>query len=245
MSADNNMRKEIKKGVRLTPEERLKAAAEKRRLAVEKLNRKFAKSSAGQKRVIIAQDILDQLKAQVYKPETGYYVRDLRVKDGSNPATRYNRRLDLRSNLDQIESCEVCALGACLMSSTRFANTLKISDVARVERISKIPRARTLLGELFLPQQLLLIEEAYEAFNRPGLRFARSAFDFEMTHGQCEKAINFGLRYKDNLKRMTAIMRNIIKNKGTFKPWHPPQHPASRSSPAPLQRSRSREQGQG
>ena len=85
---------------------------------INKLNAEFKKATKAQKRVMIAQDVLAQLKAKRYVAESGCWVQanyntavplaDIKYKDSVKELFAEKT----------IESCNVCALGGLFMSCT-------------------------------------------------------------------------------------------------------------------------------
>ncbi len=104
------------------------------------------------------------------------------------------------------ESCSVCAKGAIFLSYIELKNEITFDslDLDRFGSKSSVnadgERICDLLGGAFTPDQLDLIECAFECWDDDVLAEA------------------FGEKYDDPGKRMTAICRNIIKNNGVFKP---------------------------
>src|SRR4051812_10887130 len=77
------------------------------------------------KAIAIAQDVLLRLRRHL-KVVTGAYC------DGYLPVSEVKVDADLRENLPVIEkNCEVCALGACLLSKARLYNNVPTDDVTR------------------------------------------------------------------------------------------------------------------
>ena len=197
----------------------------------------FSKLSPERKRVAIAKDVLQQIKLGRYIASAGSYIQALMMKDGKERWEMAGE--DIKRNFTKIKSCEVCAMGACLMSITKFENKLKFSDVgASMEQLHNEKNIE-LFSSIFSPEQLLLIEMAFEGDSggtRVGVDlFGLSRNDFKKKIAKCGKFYQkFDLSDKKSSKmsnkeineyreiaeekRLTAIMKNIIKNKGTFKP---------------------------
>lgn len=184
-------------------------------------NKSFEDCPDWMQRVLIAKDIIEQINTSIYIPVKGNYIENLQFK--------YDKQLsssdDIKSNFNNIEYCEVCALGACLMSLTKFKNQINFDDINKSKGFlvsgSKI---QNLLLSLFSPEQIALIESAFEGgFNdNESLRVARyltSEYRVNRIHEQLNlNSCNFYFKYSSSEKRLIAIMENIINNKGTFKP---------------------------
>ena len=189
---------------------------------IEQNNLAFKKASAAEKRVLIAQDVLTQLKASRYVAESGVFVE-----------YTFNRKLDrdLSDNESvqqlfahkEIDKCNVCALGGMFMSCTNLNNNTTLgqldcegSNLGDV--IEDEERISNGLDKFFTTNQLVLIEiyfergEGYfiEGCNAVNSRFYKS-IDFDHVNAFYDK-------YEDDAKRLGAIMQNIIDNKGTFVP---------------------------
>lgn len=156
-----------------------------------------------QQRILVARDVLEQLKIGKYQAKRTYFSVAW-IKDS---------KADLRTNFDNLGTCNVCGLGACMLSLTRFKNQLTVEDA-----LSSGVKPMTLLRTVFTRKQLALIEYAYE-MGSPG----------QWTHKSINRFTNFlslwmskrfGERHGegDANARMVAIMRNIVNNNGTFVP---------------------------
>jgi len=156
-------------------------------------------------RVKIAQDVLATMKGM--RIDKGAFVKpddpwEL-PKDDSKAAAR---------RLQKNKTCRVCALGACFLSVIKLDNKFLGSwrDLIRAgEEISDR------LGDFFDMDQLKLIENAFE--------LGRGWFTSDGSVNRLEgldvtRAVQFGERYDKDENRLKAIMKNIIKNGGTFKP---------------------------
>jgi len=106
--------------------------------------------------------------------------------------------------------CHVCALGACLAG-------LLTSRGEEFTEGNKQYDIRNELPKVFSKKQLMLIEIAYERFPELAGLFARPD-TIPPTGKQISRAYAFGLRYTTEETRMRAIMENIIRNGGQFKP---------------------------
>lgn len=180
-------------------------------------DKQFAKFSLAEKRVVIAQDVLAQLKAKFYIAKKGNYIFYIDRLEG----VKYSA--DIKKNYAKIKSCTVCALGACLMSITKFENKLTFSDAdlffpgetnCQAKRIAN-KKAKSLFASLFSAEQLLLIENAFEGVSG-GTRVGKELFYKNLSSEQKDACTQFYNQYQVISNRLKAIMENIIKNKGTF-----------------------------
>lgn len=169
------------------------------------------KPTKAELRVEVAKDVLKHLKTlRVLAGNTYVWSRNSYV-DFDKPSQAIAR--DLQKN-----GCEVCALGACFLSLVALKNEFDFDGKTIFTRHEITNRLRS----VFSDAQMDLIEEAFE-------------WDVEATTcGAKEKRLNaFACKYRNNNtysdtlrsrdvvcsdRRLRAIMKNIIKNKGTFKP---------------------------
>lgn len=142
-------------------------------------------------RILIAKDVLKSLKSNHIRPSPGTYLWSEALRSFQNPSIVGKQVCELLKS----QPCEVCAIGALFVGQVERFNKLKFtkdlySDDLRAELI-----------KAFSMPQLLLIEAAFEGWSE----------------GKFDGAA-FATKYPDSTKRMEAIMRNIIRNNGTFKP---------------------------
>lgn len=175
----------------------------------------FSKLSKAKKRVAIAKDVLKQIRVGKYIANKGKYISRVDAPDIED----VYYQSDIKKNFSKIKNCNVCAMGACLMSATKFANKLKFQDIGSGVGDLNNPKVKDLFKSIFSPEQLLLIERAFE--DKTGGStvgcdvFGLEEWDFEK---QIQKCSEFYGEYNNDETRLIGIMNNIIKNKGTFKP---------------------------
>jgi len=172
-----------------------------------KLNEEFKKATKAQKRVMIAQDVLAQIKTKRYVAESGCWVQpnikaacEKNLKDEDSVQELFAKK--------KIKSCNVCALGGLFMSCINLNNNTTVEDLKKEFYIgdfvyddSKISNG---LNRIFTQKQLILIESYFEG--------SQGYFK-----GDNEKTLLFLESYNDD-ERLEMIMQNIIDNNGTFKP---------------------------
>jgi hypothetical protein len=145
-------------------------------------------NTKAQKRVAIAQDVIEHLDA--LDPRQNYaYVHTCYTPTTDTEEDGAQQHINKIS-----KDCQVCALGACFLSYIRLFNKVKLCQITHAGHVFC---ARTQiydqLQEFFATSQLGEIEKAFE--------FNNKNFDPSETP-------------KDRLK---AIMQNIVDNNGTFK----------------------------
>ncbi len=100
-----------------------------------------------------------------------------------------------------------------------------MGEIASVTYTDSRKAIATLLKDTFSPNQLAMIESAFEDGYYNGYSHWSSNPDTKgggiggkLTGLQIDKVKKFANKYIQPRKRLIAIMSNIIANKGTFKP---------------------------
>jgi len=157
-------------------------------------------------RVEIAKDVLKHIKANSFIPEAMTYFE---VKSKHKYVGR-----QLKDILPKIKECRVCAIGGMFYSYVMRHNNYEI-DVDGVRCVD--PDENRKLMSMFTTKQLELIEGAFEmsGFVSKG-DYSRKTIDRARNY---RERLNLckGVKGNDE-KALIHIMKNIIKNKGTFKP---------------------------
>lgn len=153
------------------------------------------------RRVAIAEDVLKWLRTKKLTIKTQTYCRfndeyDLYKFDGD----------DMQAVMGKIitpfKPCSVCAKGALFIAAVDKFNSVKVRAFGmNDEDVVMEP-----LLAYFTEEQLNLVEAAFEGWNH-------LAGDADLVEYVTEDYIK---KYPDARKRLRAIMRNIIVNKGTF-----------------------------
>lgn len=178
----------------------------------------FESLPANLQRIRVAKDVIAQVRLEKYKANRGAYISQLRTNNN------VENQDDVKKNFDKIKSCEVCALGACLLSTVKFKNTLQFQVLRQADEDGDFgynKQIQNLLSSLFSPVQLLLIEMAFEKSTSIGF-FAEKVDNtgslYDIDWRIKDDAVTFGYKYNSHHDRLIAIMENIIDNNGTFKP---------------------------
>jgi len=163
-----------------------------------------------QRAVAVAKDVIAQIKARRYRVSSGQYVKFGTIVEDSLSTYRGK---SLRTALEEIDPrcCFVCAAGSAFVSAVRLFNEFDIVGFVSFDR-----RAESFLVRCIGKRNILLTELAFER-GAPGLmiheeekiKFSRAIYDW---------AALFGKRYTKPEERLIAIMQNVIRNKGNFKP---------------------------
>lgn len=175
-----------------------------------KTEEKWKSSKRSEKRVIIAKDVIKQINNQKIKPNTGSYINAVDLKNNPEFCFYNDDNFDVKENYKNL-SCSACALGSLMLVITSYDNNLQIQDFKHEN--FKSSKLRKMFYSIFSKRQLALIELAFEV---------RCTFFYENVHDLIEKdKIDSIIRYYETLnpyERMMLIMKNIIKNNGTFMP---------------------------
>lgn len=203
----------------------IKELAEKIKLE----NKAFAKASPEEKRVIIAQDCIARIRAKQIIAKRGRFIGNY----DEVLAPLKNKSLKSVLNVN-IPECEVCAKGGLFLSYVGRVNDFKTCRIDLGN--SRYNNEHVKLLELFSLEQLSIIEIAFE-----GAKFITPTFETYLEEQNFKKlltkAIDFykksgglvkpsgnpiDVEYEtielDAEKRLIKICKNIIRNKGTFKP---------------------------
>ncbi len=163
-------------------------------------------------RVLVAKDVIAQIQAKRYSACTGAYVYDIEFKNDV-----CTKKQDVKDNFNNIEKCEVCALGGLVMSLTKYKNKLTFGDI---EKLGSNKKATKLLTSVFIPEQLVMIESAFEEDNSAGYWSSRILGTKKLDKMNTEKyeqwASDKEIGYYQHDERLVAIMQNLIDNKGEF-----------------------------
>jgi hypothetical protein len=180
-------------------------------------NAAFAALSGPEKRVAIALDVIAALDAKKLTAESGTYAR-MKVEDGlplGNSAQDALAAGKIR--------CDVCALGAVFTCAVERLNELTVDEFEGTRGPRKMHEYLGTHG-VFDSHQLSLIESAFERD-----LFLHDEED-DYNSREFEAAIDFGRDFvvfpdEDDDETefdadgcMRAIMQNIVKNKGEFRP---------------------------
>ena len=208
-------------------------AIAKFRAKVVKSNAAFNKSTKAEKRVQIAKDVLEQLKLKRMTAEKGSYISLNEINTWNHAIgkktpsrnfddTLVNGNIQIQDILLNAPSCTVCALGAVFTATVERCDKFKVSDLSDAplgdDRLYiDSGDMHKYLSPYFSRSQLTVIEDAFEGDfiqNDP-----QGTYGYQTTSALRKKAVDFNqdVVSNDNL-RLTRIMKNIVKNNGTFKP---------------------------
>lgn len=175
-----------------------------------------------EKAVAVAKDVIAQIRSKEHPLQVasnnGYIVGPLAVLP--------DQPCDLQEIVDDVQSkCEVCALGAAVLSTARLLDNIPVGSVLwegsrvdfsdkwfRAKRVVETNRDKLLdaLSPIFDPWQCDMIEAAFER------SFVYA--DTDISDYDIERSVNFGSEYQCDDDRLVAIMENVIENGGRFEP---------------------------
>lgn len=163
------------------------------------------------------------LRRETVVATPGEYI-DITLKGTANKGDDLQKIIKTK-----VANCRVCALGAAMVSYVRLYDKVKVgaAEVSGTDGYYDYgkdayknyegligERPTETLSKLFSTDQLDLIETAFER-----MRMGSLDSDAGYEDGSpAEAALEFGGEYYDPEVRLKAIMKNIIKNEGTFRP---------------------------
>ncbi len=186
--------------------------AKKYKKVVVKNKKKEVLTALQKKRVTIAKDALKQVQLEKYKvlSGNGYVVNDeledeintlqQEIENKGEDSCKVELREHLDSILGKVQKCEVCAKGALFLSAIRKFNNFSLSD-ASWDGVDGEASDQT--RKIFGRKNADLIENYFE-HSDPYKYFDNDSYKW-----------SYG--YEDD-ERLILILKNVIENKGTFKP---------------------------
>lgn len=171
-------------------------------------NKRFKALTKSEKRVEIAKDVIKWIKAKKVKVRSGKYIKLPGRVSEEDEETSVEK-------IFQKQTCQVCALGACFVGMVDLGNDINTGGLFQKDLTgANIDDwvMRDYLRKIFSNKELFKIETAFEL----------QVVVEEISDTDVEKyrvsAIAFGKMYEREDQRLIAIMKNIIHNKGEFKP---------------------------
>lgn len=172
--------------------------------ATKKKNKEFKEMSKLEKRVAIAMDVKESLRAKKYIASAGTYV-DF-IKTGSD----FSCGITLENMLKDDVKCEVCAIGSMFLSHVKKSKS-------KQEIVTDDDEMCEIMDDIYTEKELRILEFFFEGSDIANT-FTDNHGDIKNCYTQLSKNVEaFSDFYGDNDDgRLTAIMDNIIKNKGRF-----------------------------
>lgn len=186
------------------------------KLEIQKRKGLFENSTLAQKRVLIAYDVLEQIKSGKMIPSKGKFVT---VENMKYTVASEKESVQVNYLSNKLGKCNCCAFGGLLLSCTLFKNQSIMSDLnfsGELQNPGEIvdynKGFKNGFDLIFQKSQLKLIELTFELgrgyFNNGLVKYSKLQ----------KKAIAFGDKFENVSHRMKAIMYNIIANNGRFIP---------------------------
>ncbi len=184
-------------------------------------NAAFDAMTKPEKRVRIAQDVLDQIRTSRIIPTSGIYLTNMIGKGdspGASNSVLYVSPQEVDKEISEVfakmKSCNACALGSVFVCAVDRADKLKLKDLYgedelkssdQMEKIDISEKAdqsemHEYLKKFFSLDQLEAIEAAFEC-DESDSKF--NSYDYN--------------NIDDDTLRLERVMKNIIRHKGTFK----------------------------
>lgn len=166
-----------------------------------------------QKAVAIAQDVLKRLKwlnvAEGYYIYDGGHTNDLGDPISIVPAG------DAQTHVRKIEqSCQVCLLGACLLSKVRLFDKIS-TEMLDLSKGTPPDTIEENLRDVFDVASLALMELVFEGNI---IAADKSPTHPVITFDEREAAERLHCEITEPKERVRIVMKNVIKNNGVFKP---------------------------
>lgn len=179
---------------------------------LDKANKEFRKLSKEKQRIAICQDALQQIQKGIFIPTERTYVQDGVFSDLIGETE--TQQCLLTSNT----RCQACALGSLFLSGVRFKNSVSGNELEEYDNYG----IKNYFNGLFDSSNLSLVECAFEKDEAFASGAYQRVYNYDTSkyviHEITIKAIDFGKKYKKPKERLVAILKNMIKNKGVFKP---------------------------
>lgn len=175
-------------------------------------NRRFQALPRNKKAIAVAKDVLKRIDTKQIKPRSGSLLKIHRthLPYGNVYGTNY----DLQSLVEKGAGCTACALGAAMCSIAHFRDEIKVDSDGRPFNRDGDEYVLPNSGKLkdVFGKDMPIIEYAFE---RGGSTITENwTFPGDMLNS----AEGFGRKFRSDRDRLTAIMKNIIKNDGRFIP---------------------------
>jgi hypothetical protein len=175
--------------------------------------RRFKQMTPERKRVAIAKDVIRSIELdKIITPNSGIYFDNRYF----NRIYYYDETSDFEIRdilLENTPECTACAIGSMFLCTVLRDDNLSVKEFNTTHE----QNFRGIIRRFFDEAQLDLIECAFE-------RSPRYCTKLSNLDDDVQKAVNFGKKYTKDRNRLIAIMKNIIRNNGTFIPRNRPSY---------------------
>jgi hypothetical protein len=183
---------------------------------LEERNKWFNSLDKQVQRVVIAQDVIDQVKLDKYLAQASVYFKvPIKLKEDQ----------PLQEVVED-NACTVCAIGAVFASRVRLGNDVKLDNsikaLLRADTYTSLASIENHITSIFDEYTLRLMEVAFEGYDAAGYFMKKySKWDSEdqeeyICNDDYDAAVEF-YGYRDTYPELLIdIMQNIIDNDGDF-----------------------------
>ena len=170
----------------------------------------LASMPAAKARIMIARDVIKALKTKHFIAQHGSYVVSTELSQLLGNRSPHSQVRDLF--LDKAPECNVCALGGLFVAVVERSDNITPNDLSISSSVSCVNEdsLRRTLATIFPAEMLAEIEAAFESWSVRST--IRNAYDYSW------HATGVDLDYSKADIRMAMVMKNIIRNHGTFMP---------------------------
>ncbi len=214
-----------------------KSKAEKLFARIQKDNKRYKRVGVERQRVLIAQDVIEWMKTKFITATEGEYVKG-KVSTDSELDDENFEDDQFHETLLAMPDCKACGVGALLVARCMRFDQVTNSEMSVYSKEDNISLDSGEIDDgldgIFSDKQLSMIETAFEVFAPATVTVGVSrrhivapaswreepmSSEFEYLSDKAQyDCFKFGKRFKSAETRMIGIMKNIIKNEGTFKP---------------------------
>ena len=168
-----------------------------------------------ERRILVCKDVIKNLKVRRLIARMGFYIQyHSGIHCAVSSGEPKNLQSVIKATVTKKNPCSACALGSLFITKVDRFNKCE-SDPFMALSPSGDKFNKQLLT-LFSRVQLNMIESAFECTQMASYEGDDPYSDFKS--GQLERAARFGRKFGSANDRLIAIMKNIIKNDGIFKP---------------------------
>jgi hypothetical protein len=174
-----------------------------------KRTQQFLALSINEKRIAIAQDVIQQVRLEKFNPERGTY-NDIHLPGNYEICEIENQEKSMQSVLkDSGAECTVCARGAIFLSTIRKSNQYSVKEFLDGSGEGYCPDAKV-ENKYFTKETTLSMERVFE----DNIYNDDSESDFVLfIDNECGNS-----SVDRDTFALVAICRNVIENNGNWKP---------------------------
>lgn len=172
------------------------------------------------KAVLVATDALKWLRKKSILVETGNSYMQLSgvaVEEIRLLRSSHSFQAVLGGLITPKRPCSICALGSLFLAHVDRFNKLPCGPIQQYGPVGERPfgSAHGFRNDVLSPQ----LSDSFDRFELSIIENAFESWNTLMVGGQVDAdARAFGRKFEDPRKRLRAILRNIIENKGEFVP---------------------------